>query len=157
MLLSPRRQLTVMVNPGFACSSIGQPNIAWPRPSTGPRFLPVSFNWKKISLEMMKPYWNFGDSRRTDLSLDEFLDGQDPSKFLSGKEPWLEGVTKLGWQTFFRVCTEEMDDLSQRAVKLVIEYCLVRNPQESTCPVPFPTSWCIVRRAAARVVKHGRP
>jgi len=34
------------------------------------------------------------------------------------------GLRKLSWQTFFRVCTEEMDDLSQRAVKLVIEYCL---------------------------------
>jgi hypothetical protein len=31
MLPSSRRQLTVMVN------SIGQPNIAWPRPSTGPQ------------------------------------------------------------------------------------------------------------------------
>jgi hypothetical protein len=72
----------------------------------------------------MKPYWNFSDSRRTNLSLDEFLDGQDPTKFFSGKEPWLEGVKKLSWQTFFRVCTEEMDDLSQRAIKLVIEYCL---------------------------------
>jgi hypothetical protein len=72
----------------------------------------------------MKPYWNFSDSRRTNLSLDEFLDGQDPTEFFSGKEPWLEGVTKLSWQTFFRVCTEEMDDLSQRAIKLVIEYCL---------------------------------
>ena len=72
----------------------------------------------------MKPYWHFSDSRRTKLSLDEFLDGRDPTKFFSGKEPWLEGVKKLSWQTFFRVCTEEMDDLSQRAIKLVIEYCL---------------------------------
>jgi hypothetical protein len=72
----------------------------------------------------MKPYWNLSDSRRTNLSLDEFLDGQDPIKFFSGKEPWLEGVKKLSWQTFFRVCTEEMDDFSQRAIKLVIEYCL---------------------------------
>jgi hypothetical protein len=50
-----------------------------------------------------------------------FWDGQDPTKFFSGKEPWLEGVKKLSWQTFFRVCTEEMEDLSQRAIKLVIE------------------------------------
>jgi hypothetical protein len=64
----------------------------------------------------MKPYWNFNDSRRTNLSLDEFLDGQDPTNFFSGKEPWPEGVKKLSWQTFFRVCTEEMDDLSQRAM-----------------------------------------
>jgi len=36
----------------------------------------------------------------------------------------MKGVNKLTWQTFFRVCTQEMDDLSQRAVKLVIAYCL---------------------------------
>ena len=41
-----------------------------------------------------------------------------------GKEPWLDGLHKVTWETFFRVCTEEMDDLSQRAIKLVIEYCL---------------------------------
>jgi len=41
-----------------------------------------------------------------------------------GKEPWLKGLHKLSWQTFFRVCTEEMDDLSQEATKLVINYCL---------------------------------
>jgi hypothetical protein len=37
MLSSSRRQLTVMVNSNFASSSIGQPNIAWPRTSTGPQ------------------------------------------------------------------------------------------------------------------------
>jgi hypothetical protein len=37
MLPSSRRQLTVMVNSNFASSSIAQPNIAWPRPSTGPQ------------------------------------------------------------------------------------------------------------------------
>jgi hypothetical protein len=69
--------------------------------------------------------WNFSDPRRAaPLSLDEFLALQDPNKFFTGKEPWLEGVHKLSWQTFFQVCTEEMDDLSQRAIKLVIEYCL---------------------------------
>ena len=70
--------------------------------------------------------WNFGDSRSTSLSLDEFLAQKeaDGFEFFAGKEPWLVGLRKLSWQTFFRVCTEEMDDLSQRAVKLVIEYCL---------------------------------
>ena len=34
------------------------------------------------------------------------------------------GSPQLNWQTFFRVCTQEMDDLSQKALKLVIEYCL---------------------------------
>ena len=70
--------------------------------------------------------WNFGDSRSTSLSLDEFLaqKGDDGVEFFAGKEPWLVGLSKLNWQTFFRVCTQEMDDLSQKAVKLVIEYCL---------------------------------
>jgi hypothetical protein len=72
----------------------------------------------------MKPYWNFSNSRRTNLSLDEFLDGQDASKFFTGKEPWLDGLDKVTWKNFYRICTEEMDDLSQRAVKLVVEYCL---------------------------------
>jgi hypothetical protein len=70
--------------------------------------------------------WNFGDTRRSSLLLDEFLAQKDVAgfKFFAGKEPWLVGIQKLSWQTFFRVCTEEMDDLSQKAVKLVIEYCL---------------------------------
>src|SRR6202162_53220 len=70
--------------------------------------------------------WNFGDSRGTPLSVDEFLVQKeaDGVEFFAGKEPWLKGLQKLNWQTFFRVCTQEMDDLSQRAVKLVIEYCL---------------------------------
>src|SRR5271166_6173597 len=76
-----------------------------------------------IDLEMR---WNFGDSRSTSLSLDEFLAQKeaDGVEFFAGKEPWLVGLRKLGWQTFFRVCTQEMDDLSQKALKLVIEYCL---------------------------------
>ena len=70
--------------------------------------------------------WNFGDSRSTSLSLDDFLAQKeaDGVEFFAGKEPWLKGLSKLNWQTFFRVCTQEMDDLSQKAVKLVIEYCL---------------------------------
>ena len=70
--------------------------------------------------------WNFVDSRSPSLSLDEFLAQKeaDGFKFFSGKEPWLVGLSKLNWQNFFRVCTVEMADLSQRAVKLVIEYCL---------------------------------
>jgi NurA-like 5'-3' nuclease len=70
--------------------------------------------------------WNFGDSRSTPLSLDEFLAQKeaDGVEFFAGKEPWLKGLDKLNWQTFFRVCTQEMDDLSQKAIKLVIEHCL---------------------------------
>jgi hypothetical protein len=48
----------------------------------------------------------------------------DGVEFSAGKEPWLKALHKINWQTFVRVCTQEMDDLSQRAVKLVIEYCL---------------------------------
>jgi hypothetical protein len=70
--------------------------------------------------------WNFAGSRGISLSLDEFLAEKDAAgvEFFAGKEPWLVGLHKLSWQTFFRVCTEEMDDLSQKAIKLVIEYCL---------------------------------
>jgi hypothetical protein len=70
--------------------------------------------------------WNFSSTRHTFLSLDEFLDQKEDEgvEFFAGKEPWLKGLHKLSFQTFFRVCTQEMDDLSQRAVKLVIEYCL---------------------------------
>ena len=58
--------------------------------------------------------WNFGDSRDRFLSLGEFLEQKEAegAEFFSGKEPWLKGINKLSWQTFFRVCTEEMDDLS---------------------------------------------
>ena len=58
-----------------------------------------------IALEMR---WNFGDSRSTALSLDEFLAQKeaDGVEFFAGKEPWLKGLSKLNWQTFFRVCTE---------------------------------------------------
>src|ERR1700719_2673840 len=69
--------------------------------------------------------WDFSDARRgAPLSLDGFLALQNPDRFFTGKEPWLLGIQKLSWQTFFQVCTEEMDDLSLRAIKLVIEYCL---------------------------------
>ena len=70
--------------------------------------------------------WNFGNSPGNPLSLDEFLVQKQAAgfSFFQGDEPWLEGLHELSWQTFFRVCTEEMDDLSQRAMKLVIEYCL---------------------------------
>ena len=63
--------------------------------------------------------WNFGDSRSTSLLLDEFLAQKeaDGFEFFAGKEPWLMSIRKLNWQTFFRVCTQEMDDLSQKANK----------------------------------------
>jgi hypothetical protein len=76
---------------------------------------------------MLKPtadrqtHWNFGDSHGNPVSMEEFLAEQEAAgfSFFEGKEPWLKGLHELNWQTFFRVCTEEMDDLSQRAIKLV--------------------------------------
>ena len=85
----------------------------------------------------MKAPWNFSDSRRTYLSLDDFLAAKEAAgvTFFNGKEPWMKGVNKLTWQTFFRVCTQEMDDLSQKATKLVIEYCLeILEEVESKIP-----------------------
>ena len=53
----------------------------------------------------LETHWNFGDSRSTLLSLDEFLAQKeaDGVEFFAGKEPWMKGVDKLTWQTFFRV------------------------------------------------------
>ncbi|HEY2457924.1 MAG TPA: hypothetical protein VGI13_11540 [Candidatus Acidoferrum sp.] len=92
--------------------------------------------------------WNFGDSRERFLSLDEFLEQKeaDGVEFFTGKEPWLKGISKLSWQTFLRVCTEEMNDLSMRTVKLVIEYCL-EVLEEATKKIPGKVS--IARLEAA--------
>lgn len=70
--------------------------------------------------------WNFGPPGGAPLSLDQFLAQKQEAGFCfyDGDEPWLKGIERLSWQTFFRVCTEEMDDLSSSATKLVIEYCL---------------------------------
>jgi hypothetical protein len=70
--------------------------------------------------------WNFSTTRHTYLSLDQFVAEKHAAgfTFFTGKEPWLNGLHKLNWQTFFRVCTQEMDDISERALRLVIEYCL---------------------------------
>jgi hypothetical protein len=40
--------------------------------------------------------WNFGDSRGTSLSLDEFLAQKEAAgvEFFAGKEPWLVGLHK---------------------------------------------------------------
>jgi hypothetical protein len=89
----------------------------------------------------MRAPWNFIDSRRTNLSLDDFLVAKEAAgvTFFNGKEPWMKGVNKLTWQTFFRVCTQEMDDLSEKAVKHVIEYCL-EILEEVEAKIPRKTS-----------------
>ena len=73
---------------------------------------------KQLPTANRQTRWNFGDSRGTSLSLDESLAQKEAAgvEFFAGKEPWLKGLHKL--------CTQEMDDLSQKAIKLVIEYCL---------------------------------
>jgi hypothetical protein len=68
--------------------------------------------------------WSFSTDG-SPLSLDEFLDTyRKQGVFFEGKEQWLKGVTKVSWDNFFLVCTEELDDISQRAAKMLINYCL---------------------------------
>ena len=68
---------------------------------------------------------NFGDSRSTFLSLDEFLAQKEARRrILRGKRAVAEGSQQTQLANFFRVCTQEMDDLSLKVTKLVIEYCL---------------------------------
>ena len=66
--------------------------------------------------------WNFGDSRSTFLSLDEFLAQKEAGgvEFFAGKEPWLVGLHKLNWQTFFRVSTHMADRAGGRALIAMI-------------------------------------
>ena len=66
-----------------------------------------------------QPRWNFGASRHTFLSLDEFLAQKeaDGVEFFAGKEPWMKGVDKLTWQTFFRVCTQDYCAVAVRKAK----------------------------------------
>jgi hypothetical protein len=72
--------------------------------------------------ELLK--WSFSADGRL-LGLDEFLDSyHKQGTFFEGKEQWLKGVTKVTWENFFLVCTEELDDISQRAAKMLIIYCL---------------------------------
>jgi hypothetical protein len=85
--------------------------------------------------------WNFSADGKS-LSWDEFLEQQaQHGFFFEGKEQWLKGVTKVTWENFFLVCTEELDDISQRAAKMLITYCLqivedvvsrIRGPVDST-------------------------
>jgi hypothetical protein len=68
--------------------------------------------------------WTFG-TEENPQSLDELLEPyRKEGAFFEGKEQWLRGVNKVTWENFFLVCTEELDDLSLRAAKMVILYCL---------------------------------
>jgi hypothetical protein len=68
--------------------------------------------------------WSFsGDGKP--MSIDDFLETyRKKGVFYEGKEQWLKGVTKVTWENFFLVCTEELDDISQRAAKMLVQYCL---------------------------------
>ena len=68
--------------------------------------------------------WSFSADGKP-LSLDDFLETyRKDGVFYEGKEQWLKGVTKVTWENFFLICTEELDDISQRAAKMLIAYCL---------------------------------
>jgi hypothetical protein len=68
--------------------------------------------------------WSFSADGKQ-LSIDDFLETyRKDGIFYEGKEQWLKGVTKVTWENFFLICTEELDDISQRAAKMLIAYCL---------------------------------
>jgi hypothetical protein len=68
--------------------------------------------------------WSFSADGKP-MTIDEFLDTyRKDGVFYEGKEQWLKGVTKVTWENFFLICTEELDDISQRAAKMLIVYCL---------------------------------
>jgi hypothetical protein len=68
--------------------------------------------------------WSFSAEGKP-LSIDDFLETyRKQGVFYEGKEQWLKGVTKVTWENFFLVCTEELDDISQRAAKMLALYCL---------------------------------
>jgi hypothetical protein len=64
--------------------------------------------------------WNFG-TPASPLDLSEFL---DQFEHFQGSEQWLRKITQVSWDNFFLVCTKELSDLSYRARRMVIEYCL---------------------------------
>src|SRR5258708_26051924 len=77
---------------------------------------------RQISTETQK--WSFSSNGQP-LSLEDFLENyRKQGVFYEGKEQWLKGVTKVTWENFFLVCTEELDDISQRAAKMLVFYCL---------------------------------
>src|ERR1700737_5330877 len=77
---------------------------------------------KQSTVEPAK--WSFSADGKL-LSIDDFIEAhRKQGIFYEGKEQWLKGVTKVTWENFFLVCTEELDDISQRAAKMLILYCL---------------------------------
>ena len=79
---------------------------------------------KQSTVEPAK--WSFSADGKP-LSIDDFLETyRKQGIFYEGKEQWLKGVTKVTWENFFLVCTEELDDISQRAAKM-LDSLLSRN------------------------------
>src|SRR5260370_39796930 len=68
--------------------------------------------------------WSFSADGKP-LSIDDFLEAyRKQGVFFEGKEKWLKGATKVTWESFFLVCTEEFDDISPAAAKMLVFYCL---------------------------------
>jgi hypothetical protein len=94
---------------------------------------------RPVAAETQK--WSFSTDGKP-LSLDEFLESyKKQGVFYEGKEQWLKGVVKVSWENFFLICTEELDDISQRAAKMLVQYCLeivedvvsrIRGPVDAT-------------------------
>ena len=93
--------------------------------------------------------WSFSADGKP-LSLDDFLETyRKEGIFYEGKEQWLKGVTKVTWENFFLICTEELDDISQRAAKMLITYCL-ETVEEIAAHIRGPVSAAKVTEAMKR-------
>ena len=93
--------------------------------------------------------WSFSADGKP-LSIDDFLETyRKDGIFYEGKEQWLKGVTKVTWENFFLICTEELDDISQRAAKMLITYCL-ETVEEVTARVRGPVSAAKITEAMKR-------
>lgn len=64
--------------------------------------------------------WNFG-SLDNPRGLDDYL---NVFEHFNGPEPWLDEVSRVEWSNFFRVYPLDNEQLSKRARKLLILYCL---------------------------------
>lgn len=93
--------------------------------------------------------WSFSTDGKP-LSIDDFLEAyRKDGIFYEGKEQWLKGVTKVTWENFFLICTEELDDISQRAAKMLITYCL-ETVEEIAARIRGPLSAAKVTEAMKR-------
>src|ERR1700743_2607920 len=87
------------------------------------------------------------------LSLDDFLESyKKQGVFYEGKEQWLKGVVKVSWENFFLICTEELDDISQRAAKMLVHYCL-EIVEDVVSRIRGPVDAAKIREAMTREVE----